>query len=177
MKKWLLSIGMLVAMATPLWAGEGAVQSEKKVASEEFAKIQSLAGRWEGMSKSSHEAPQVVSAEYRVTSGGSAVVEALFAGTPHEMVSVYHDEGGKPIMTHYCMLGNQPKLELIDATPNSLKFEMTSDSHIALKNEMHMHSLIIEWKSPDEILQTWTAFDPSGNPAPSTVISLKKIPA
>jgi hypothetical protein len=43
-----------------------------------------------------------VRVEYRVTGAGSAVVETLFPGTPHEMVTVYHARKGVLCMTHYC---------------------------------------------------------------------------
>ena len=37
--------------------------------------------------------------DIQVTSGGSALVEKLSPGTPHEMVSVYHDKDGELAMT------------------------------------------------------------------------------
>ena len=40
----------------------------------------------------------------------------VFPGQPQEMVSVYTVEGPDLIMTHYCVLGNQPRLK---ADPNS----------------------------------------------------------
>ena len=45
-----------------------------------------------------------VSVTYETSSNGSIVVETLFPGTPHEMVSVYYDENGKFGMTHYCAM-------------------------------------------------------------------------
>ena len=51
-------------------------------------------------------------AEYRVAANGSVVVERNFPDTPKEMISVYHDRGGKLSMTHYCALANQPQMSL-----------------------------------------------------------------
>ena len=53
---------------------------------------------------------QVVST-YRVTAAGSAVMEVLFPGTDHEMVTVYHQDGDDLILTHYCAAGNQPRMK------------------------------------------------------------------
>ena len=52
----------------------------------------------------------------KVTAGGSVVHETLFPGQPQEMVSVYTVNGPDLIMTHYCVLGNQPRMK---ADPNS----------------------------------------------------------
>src|SRR5690349_7146838 len=81
--------------------------------SKEFEAIKTLAGHWEG--NTDEKMPNMsgqVTIDYKVTSGGSAVVETLNAGTPHEMVSVYTDNGGKLAMTHYCLMMNQPHLAL-----------------------------------------------------------------
>ena len=48
----------------------------------------------------------------KVTAAGSAVHETIFPGTGHEMVSMYHADGKDLIMTHYCALGNQPRMKL-----------------------------------------------------------------
>ncbi len=66
--------------------------------STELQKMKSLAGKWQGWSQMKDENIDV-SLEYAVSSAGSALIETLFMGTPHEMVSVYHDEEGKLAMT------------------------------------------------------------------------------
>src|SRR5437868_15374337 len=71
--------------------------------------LKGLAGEWTGKAKHGdmeHEA----TVTYKVTAGGSAVVETVFPGTEHEMVTVYHQDGDDLVLTHYCMLGNQPRM-------------------------------------------------------------------
>ena len=46
---------------------------------------------------------------YGVTAAGTAVMEALFPETDHEMLTVYHLEGNDLVLTHYCAMGNQPR--------------------------------------------------------------------
>ena len=41
---------------------------------------------------------------------------AHFPGQPMEMLSIYHQDKGDLLMTHYCILGNQPKMKA-DPTP------------------------------------------------------------
>ena len=76
--------------------------------SQAFESMKSLAGNWEG-SEVSGDKEKPVKVEYKVSSNGSTIVETLFPGTKYEMITVYHDNGGKLSMTHYCAIGNQPQ--------------------------------------------------------------------
>src|SRR5689334_11531769 len=94
--------------------------------SAEFERIKQLAGRWNGTAHGDNNMPGM-SVEYKVTGGGSAVEERLFPGTPHEMVSMYYDENGKLTMTHYCMIGNRPKMTLESASPTQIVLNLSKD--------------------------------------------------
>ena len=154
--QWIVMVGCLLSV------GVGQVRAGEDihapiVGSQELERIKSLAGRWEGTTTHGEgaEAPAVV--EYKVTSGGSAVVETLFPGTPHEMVSVYHDDAGKKLsMTHYCMLGNQPELELTGSNDQQMDFSLSSGSSIP-SSEEHMHALTLTWTDSNRLTQVWTS--------------------
>src|SRR6266852_7493101 len=107
-----------------------------------FDNVKALVGQWEGTTKMGDK-DTPVTASYEMTAGGTAILERLFAGTPNEMVSVYHSDGTKVAMTHYCMLGNQPEMTLRKADKNMIVFEMASTSGIKSAQEPHMHSLSI----------------------------------
>src|SRR5438309_5279140 len=62
-----------------------------------FEKIKALAGEWEAKGTGEHSG----TVSYKVTAGGSAVLETLFGGSDHEMVTLYYLEGGDLAMTHY----------------------------------------------------------------------------
>ena len=152
-------------------AGEAARTAS--TSSKEFERIKQLAGRWEGMTRHGEGKEELAVVEYKVTSGGSAVVETLFPGTPHEMVSVYHTDGqGKLSMTHYCMIGNQPKLDLTQSDDNHVELSLASDSGIA-PEAMHMHSLNVTWQDADHLTQQWSSFD-GGKPKETTTIRLSR---
>ena len=124
--------------------------------SAEFQRMKSLAGAWEGANPMMPEGKMKV--VYEVTSNGSAVVERTAPGTPHEMVTVYHDEKGRLAMTHYCALGNQPKLTLASATPDTIQLTFAKDNVIRPKKEDHMHALAITFLGPDQIQQEWVGY-------------------
>src|SRR6201988_5406854 len=79
-------------------------------------KMKTLAGTWVVADKDGKPTDQVASI-IKVTAGGSAVHETLFPGQPHEMVSVYCVDGPDLVMTHYCVLGNQPRLKADPKSP------------------------------------------------------------
>lgn len=171
MKKF---VGVLLAVlsAGSAWAGEMPGYTPPKP-SAELEQVKALEGRWKGESTEKGQEGQTINVQYHVTSGGSAVQETLDPGTSHEMVSIYHDVNGKLSMTHYCMLGNQPELELKSAKDGKLVFEQSAASAETLKGQMAMGSLVLE-HDKDTLTQTWTSYDAGGKSMQSTVFKLKK---
>ncbi len=142
------------------------------VGSAEFERLKALAGTWKGIHKMGEkEEPTVV--EYAVTSNGSAVLEKFSPGTPHEMISVYHDNKGKLSMTHYCGLANRPQMDLISSNEQEMKLDFSSANDIDPATEAHMHSLAIKFDGNDQLTQTW-AYYKDGAEAGTTVITLTR---
>src|SRR2546429_1329640 len=108
--------------------------------SAEFERLKTLVGSWKGRTDMG-QGPMDFTVEYRLVSGGSAIEERIFAGTPKEMVTMYHDKSGKLALTHYCMLRNQPGMRLKSADTNTLKFDFDPACGLDEKSEMHMHAL------------------------------------
>ena len=179
--RWMVAVGCLVmatvVMAEGTWGARVAEAGEGQEAvapdSQEFSRIKNLAGRWEGTTAHMEAPAEPAVVEYKVTSGGSAVVETLFPGTPHEMVSVYHDVNGKLAMTHYCMLHNQPQLALTRADSQHLELSLADSPGIDPARDRHMHSLSITWQDPNRLTQVWTSYE-GGKPNGSTTITLSR---
>ena len=169
---WTLAVVALVASGA--WAEDQACPMPMAKPSAALETMQSLAGTWTGTAKHADGTEEPATVEYRVTSGGSAVAETLSPGTPHEMISMYHDQGGKLAMTHYCMLGNQPELVLHDAAPGRLNLEASAQTRAALGGQLYMSSLVLEQPAAGELVQTWTAVDAQGQPTDATILVLKK---
>lgn len=120
--------------------------------SAELERLKSLAGTWEGKSPMGPATFQ-----YKVTAGGSAVEETIMPGTPHEMTTIYYDEGGKLQLTHYCSLGNHPSMKLIKSEPAKLEFTLVDGTAPAAN--MHMHALTLSTPDKDHLNADWTVFD------------------
>jgi hypothetical protein len=96
---------------------------------------------------------------YRVASGGSVVIETLFPGTGHEMVSVYHEDGEDLVMTHYCALGNQPRMRAEGGPEDGrLDFRFTGISNRRSPGELHIHEGWIRVRDRDHVSAEWVSF-------------------
>lgn len=132
-----------------------------------FARLAALQGDWTDADGGMAAKGQVVS-NWRLTGGGSAVVETLFPGGPEEMVTVYYRDGGQLVLTHYCAVGNQPHLRVVKDAGNALDFDFVSGANIDPAHDMHMHSVHMEFVSADELRETWQGWD-DGHPVPEHV--------
>jgi hypothetical protein len=135
-----------------------AEEQKPYVGSEAFERAKQLVGSWEG-TMDMGKGPEKITASYRLTSGGSALVETVFEGADHEMVTVYHDNANRQLqLTHYCMLGNQPKMVLKGTKNNELTFDLSEDADIDVAHETHMHAVRITFNGADTMTQRWTEY-------------------
>jgi hypothetical protein len=141
--------------------------------SAQFEELKGLAGTWTGTHKMGEEDPTEATVTYQVTSNGSVVMETIFPGTPHEMVSIYHDQGDSVAMTHYCAFGNQPKFGLVSSTDRELNFEFSADNTLDPTTAGHMHALKISLEGENEIEHNWVMFQ-DGKETFQTVFKLTK---
>jgi hypothetical protein len=144
-------------------------------ASSDFEKMKSLVGTWKGKADMG-QGTMEFTVEYRLISGGSAIEERIFAGTPKEMVTIYHDRKGKLALTHYCMLGNQPGMALKSSDAKSMQFDFDPKCGVDDKSEMHMHALTITFEDPDTIVQDWKLYQ-DGKMKESHPFTLKRVKA
>lgn len=141
--------------------------------SPEFEKIKLLAGTWHGTSIMQGK-EQDITITYEVTSAGSAVIERHFPGTPNEMVSVYHDNGNKLSMTHYCALKNQPILGLKNATADTIALDYTNGINIEPEKDAHMRSLTITFVDDNHIVEQWSMYK-EGKQVESSPFNLTRV--
>jgi len=153
-----LSIWALGTLAaTVLWLGLASTAAnaagKESNASEAFAKIKALAGNWEGTG-----ARGKVSSTYEVISNGSAVVEHVRVPGEEEMLTVYHLDGNRLVLTHYCTAGNQPHMqaEPYDAASNQLVFDFAGGGNLSNPSVGHMHNVVFQFGDADQFSAKWT---------------------
>jgi len=154
----------LVAAMTVVLARPAA--SEPKEAPKAAAKnpalerFKQLAGEWVGkkLDEKGKEAGDV-GVKYQVTSGGSAVMETLMPGTDHEMVTLIHADGNDLVLTHYCMLGNQPHMKAAaKGADKQVAFQFTGGSNMKSEKDMHMHGVTYTFVDADTLRAEWILY-------------------
>jgi hypothetical protein len=139
-----------------------------------FEKMKKLAGTWLAADEHGKATDQVMSV-IKVTAGGSAVHEILFPGQPQEMISVYTVEGSDLVMTHYCVLGNQPRLKADSQSPaNQICFQFAGGSNLDPTKDKHMHSATLTIVDDSHIEVAGVGWD-GGAPAKDMCCGLKLV--
>jgi len=159
----LLAIGRLMA---------GAADKPHK-GSAEFERVKSLVGTWKGKADMG-EGSMEFTVEYRLVAGGSALEERIFAGSPKEMVTMYHDTKGKLALTHYCMLGNRPGMLLKTSDAKTIQFDFDATCGINPAKESHMHALTLSFDDTDTITTNCKAIL-DGKEMPDHPTTLKRV--
>jgi len=125
-----------------------------------FEMLKGLSGTWEGTAADGEmQFPaQVV---YRLASNGTVVMETLFPGTEHEMISMYHLDGESLVMTHYCAIGNQPRmrLDLSRSTPDHLVLAFDGGTNLDPKKDGHIHAGEVALRPGGALHAEWIYFD------------------
>lgn len=154
---------MLVALTTVSRAEEATPKAS--TTNPMFEKLKKLAGTWVEADENGKPTDKVVSI-IKVTAGGSAVQEVQFPDEPMEMVSVYHLDKGDLLMTHYCMLGNQPRMKADPASPpNQIRWKFAGGTNLDPAKDTHMHSATVTFVDDDHIELEGEAWE-GGKPSP-----------
>ena len=163
---WVFVLSLILGIG--LAASSRAAVPEKKA--DGFDKLKSLVGEWDGTSNDG----KPVHISYTLTSAGSALMEAIDPGTDHSMISMYHRDGQKLMMTHYCAAGNQPRMRAGDlsADGRTLSFSFVDATNLAKAADPHMVKLVLTFADDDHLNQEWT-FRTNGKDAP-TVFQLAR---
>jgi hypothetical protein len=146
--------GLSTVVAVPAARAE-----EKLSAQAAFDKLKGLSGEWTAQIEG-HEGGHAT-ITYRVTGGGKVVMETLFPGTAHEMVSMYHMDGDELRMTHYCAVGNQPRLKLDReaSSAETLVFVFDGGTNLDPAKDIHIHAGQIRFKDGGKVVEgVWEAY-------------------
>ena len=153
-----VKIGVAVFLARSLMVIAGDMSTD--ATDHDFGPLAGLVGTWESQVDMNEDGkPEPMTVTYRITGGGSALVETMNPGSDHEMVTVYTRDGDHFTLTHYCMAGNQPRMRAAAGTPGKLSFDFVDATGMSSPNESHMHSLVLEFVDANHLRQTWSFYE------------------
>jgi len=119
-----------------------------------FDLLKGMEGNWTG--KNSHgEALQVT---FRSTAGGSALVSEIHAKGPEDMITMFHLDGDRLLLTHYCSAGNQPRMKVVAADAKSVTFEFVDGTNMA-PQDGHMQHVTFTQADADHHTEDWVFLD------------------
>lgn len=135
----------------PVVASGDATKSEAAL-----GRLIALAGEWDLVGEDGKRGPGLT---IGVSSAGSAVREVMFAGSPHEMTNMYHADGDTVVMTHYCAMGNQPRMRsVVPAEGQPFAFRIDSVTNLRGRDEMYMGSMTLTIVDANTIRQDWNHY-------------------
>jgi hypothetical protein len=123
-------------------------------ASADLQRLRGLAGRWHGSVEwtGARTDKGEMDAEYSLTGHGTAVVENLVSRGEVIMTSVYHLDGPTLRMTHYCGVGNQPRLKAADSgDPRRLRFAFVDATNLADPRAPHVDGVELFFRDPAHV--------------------------
>jgi len=142
------AIPLLLTLSIPTFAADNN-------ASAAFDRLKKLAGTWEATTPDG-KSERVV---YEVIANGTAVIErdAHEGGT---METVYHLDGDKLVLEHYCMAGNQPRMRASVYNPKTgeLAFDFVGVENLSTPNAGYMHHAKFRFVDDNQFAAEWTFF-------------------
>jgi hypothetical protein len=164
-------LAVLAVSAVPAYAGpksgrppvakSEATTPAAKPAEALFGRLKTLAGTWTWQ----QEGKTTNALQTRVSAAGSAVIETMFPGEPHEMTNIYTLDGDKVVVTHYCASGNQPRMQASgESKPGVAAFVLRDALAVDAATGDYMGGLTVTLPDADHLVQEWQHFE-AGKPA------------
>jgi len=154
MKRHYLLMASLAVAAVALQAA--GPKSEPNSDAAAFARLKTLAGEWEA-----NTAMGKVHLSYEVIAGGTALVEHESGEKMPAMLTVYHLDGDRLLLTHYCMAGNQPRMQAraFNAETGELEFQFLDATNLSGPGAGHMHNARFRFIDNDHLASQWDFYE------------------
>lgn len=157
-----------VVMASPIAAqtAPSETQAVPVDASQAFGTVRSLVGVWRLVGKEENGFEIV----FEEAAGGSVIVETWIINQTKRSFSVYHRDGAQVIATHYCPIGNQPRLALVsggNGTP--LRFAFQDVTNLESPTTSHLRTLEFALSKDGEEMVRSEVYLSAGREDPSSL--------
>ncbi len=122
-----------------------------------FAAIKNMPGTWEGKATDGHP----LQVTFKVVSGGSAVMSEIVGHGSEDMISMFNLDGpGKLLMTHYCGVGNQPRMQAsVSPDGKIITFTYFDATNLATPDAGHMQKMVLTMLDENHHTEDWTFLD------------------
>lgn len=136
--------------------GAASVALGQSSAQKSFEQLEALKGSWSG--KTGQGMP--VSVSFRETSGGSALLSEIQGHGPEDMISMFHLDNDRLMMTHYCAVGNQPRMVAsVSSDGKTFKFSYLDATNLATPDAGHMQYAVFTLVDANHHTEEWVFAD------------------
>ena len=128
MKRNSLLLTILTLASLAAYAGEAKTPGPVDAAAA-FERLKTLVGEWQADTGAMGRAR----VSYELVAGGTVLVERETGEKIEPMLTVYHLDGNRLLLTHYCMAGNQPRMQARAFRPDAgeLEFQFLDATNLA----------------------------------------------
>jgi hypothetical protein len=126
-----------------------AVHFSNQAQADAFASLQSLRGKWVARQTDANTTVDVI---YDVASKDSVITEHF-----GKELTVFYRDGNKLLLTHFCNVGNQPRLKLQQGgSPDLLEFKFVDATNLSKPDASHVDHITYRFVNKDQMEGTWT---------------------
>jgi hypothetical protein len=120
-----------------------------------FARLKTLVGEWEADTANGKAHLSV-----ELIAGGTALVERESAEKMPAMLTVYTLDHGRLTLTHYCMAGNQPRMQVrsFNAQTGELQFQFVDGGNMK-PTDGHMHNVTLRLADTRHLNSEWEFYE------------------
>ena len=141
-------------------------------AADAFKQLTSLVGEWQGRFPDG----RAHAVSYRLTAGGTVLVETWTLAPNRESMTLYSISGSDLLATHYCPQGNQPRLRLArGGRSDRLRFQFMDGGNLDVPGKSHQHAFWVRFDGPNSYTRSET-YVPNGS-TPAEVSATREEPA
>ncbi len=147
-----IAFAAIAVLALPaLSAGGSDATSTSHDAHSAFEALKAMEGTWVGTVQTNRsDEPRETKITFKVSAGGHSVIQTFAPGSPMEMFSVYHMDGDELLMTHYCAIGNAPKMKFAASDEAGVvAFDFNGGTNMDPAKDAHAHEGTMRLLSPD----------------------------
>jgi hypothetical protein len=123
----------------------------QSAAQKSFEQLKALAGSWEGTFEG-----QPLHVSLRVTSKGNALMHEMRGAGPDDPITMFHLDGDRLLLTHYCDAGNQPRMAAtISPDGKTIVFNFFEATNLLTSQEGHMQRVTFTFIDSDHHTEKW----------------------
>jgi hypothetical protein len=123
----------------------------QSAAQKSFEQLKALAGSWEGTLDG-----QTLQVSLRVTSKGNALLHEMRGTGPDDPITLFHLDGERLLLTHYCDAGNQPRMvATISPDGKTIVFDFVEATNLLSSQMGHMQRVTFTFIDSDHHTEKW----------------------